>query len=90
MAQSKYYKRRTHPSDQHGHKGTKQANKSFPTWVGGFSPYSSLGVERWLWIGWVVSFGGFVCFLLLVVVGVMNKLGRTFLTLVLTSLKANT
>jgi hypothetical protein len=69
---------------------TKHANKSFLAWLGGFFPYLSLGVERLLWIGWLESFGGFECFLLLVVVGVGNKLGSTLLTLVLTSLKANT
>jgi hypothetical protein len=51
---------------------------------------TSLGVERWLWIGWVVSFGGFECFLLFVVVGARNKFGRILLTIVITSLKANT
>jgi hypothetical protein len=34
---------------------TKYANKSFLPWPGAFFPYLSLGVERWLWIGWVVS-----------------------------------
>jgi hypothetical protein len=68
---------------------TKHANKSFLSWLGVFS-YLSLGFERCLWIGWVVSFGGFECFLLFVVVGARNKLGSTLLTLVLTSLKANT
>jgi hypothetical protein len=37
----------------------------------------------------VLSFGGFEYFLLFVVVGARNKLERTLLTLVLTSLKAN-
>jgi hypothetical protein len=69
---------------------TKHVNKSVLSWFGGFFPYFSLGVERWLWIGWVVSFGGFNYFLLLVVVGARNKLGSTLLTLVLTSLKPNT
>jgi hypothetical protein len=69
---------------------TKQANKSFLSWLGGFFSYLSLGFERRLWIGWVLSFGGFECFLLFVVVGARNKLGSTLLTLVLTSLKANT
>jgi hypothetical protein len=41
-------------------------------------------------IGWVVSFGGFDCFLLLVVVGARNKFGSTLYTFVLTSLKPNT
>jgi hypothetical protein len=69
---------------------TKPANERFLSWLGGFFPYLYLGVERWLWIGWAVSFGGFECFLLFVVVGARNKLGSTLLTLVLTSLKANT
>jgi hypothetical protein len=43
---------------------TKHANKNFLSWLGSFFPHFSLGVERWLWIGWVVSFGGFDCFLL--------------------------
>jgi hypothetical protein len=58
--------------------------------LGGFFPYISLGFERWFWIGWVVSFGGFNCFLLFVVIGARNKLGTTLLTLVLTSIKVNT
>jgi hypothetical protein len=62
---------------------TKHANKSFLSWLGHFFPYLSLGVERWLWIGWVMSFGGFECFLLFVVVGARNKLGSTLLSLVL-------
>jgi hypothetical protein len=68
---------------------TKYANKSFLSWLGGFFPYLSLGDERWLWIGWVVSFGGLECFLLFVVVAARNKLWSTLLTIVLTSLKAN-
>jgi hypothetical protein len=69
---------------------TKYANKSFLSRVGDFFPHFSLGVEGWLWIGWVVSFGGFDCFLFFVVVGGRNKLGSTLLTFVLTSLKPNT
>jgi hypothetical protein len=69
---------------------TKHANKSFLSCLGGFFLHLSLGVEGWLWIGWVVSFGGFDCFLLFVVVGGRNKLWSSLLTLVLTSLKANT
>jgi hypothetical protein len=38
---------------------TKHAHKSFLFWLGDFFPRFSLWVERWLWIGWVVSFGGF-------------------------------
>jgi hypothetical protein len=68
---------------------TKYANKSLLSWPGGFFSYLSLGVEIWLWIGWVVSFGRFECFLLFVVVGARNKLRSTPLTLVLSSLKAN-
>jgi hypothetical protein len=37
-----------------------------------------------------VRFGGFDCFLLLVVVGARNELGSTLLILILTSLKPNT
>jgi hypothetical protein len=69
---------------------TKHTNKSFLSWLGGFFPHFSLGVEGWLWTGWVVSFGGFDCFLFLVIVGARNKLRSTLHTLVLTPLKANT
>jgi hypothetical protein len=69
---------------------TKYANKCFISWLGGFLPYLSLQVERWLWIGWVVSFGGLECFLLFVVIGARNKLGSTLLALVLTTIKTNT
>jgi hypothetical protein len=69
---------------------TKHANKIFLSRIGGFFSHFSLGVEGWLWIGWVVSCGGFDCFLLLVVAGARNKLGSTLPTLVLTSLKSNT
>jgi hypothetical protein len=65
---------------------TEHANKSFLYCLRGFFSFLSLGFERWLWIGWVVSFGGFECFLLFVVVGA----GNTLLTFVLTSLKGNT
>jgi hypothetical protein len=68
---------------------TKHANKNFLSRLGDFSPHFSLGVEGWLWIGWVVSFGGFDCFLYLVIVGARNKLGSTLPTLILTSLKPN-
>jgi hypothetical protein len=63
---------------------TKHANKSFLSQLGGFLLHFSLGVEGWLWIGWVVSFGGFDFFLLLVVLGARNKLRSTLSTLVLT------
>jgi hypothetical protein len=69
---------------------TKYTNKSFLSRLGGFSLYFSLRVEGWLWIGWVLSFGGFDCFLLLVVGGAGNELGNALLTLVLTPLKVNT
>jgi hypothetical protein len=69
---------------------TEHAHKSFLSRLGGFSLHFSLGVEGWLWIGWVLSFGGFDCFLLLVVGGARNEFGSTLLTLVLTPLKANT
>jgi hypothetical protein len=69
---------------------TKHANESFLSRLGGFFPFLCLGIERCLWIRWVVSFGGFECFLLFVVVGAWNILGSTLLTIVLTSLKANT
>jgi hypothetical protein len=69
---------------------TKHTNKSFLSRLGGFFPHFSLRVEGWLCIGWVVSFGGFDCFLHLVVVGARNNLGSILLTLVLTSLKPNT
>jgi hypothetical protein len=68
----------------------KHANKSFLSRLGGFSLHFSLGVDGWLWIGWVVGFGWFECFLLFVVVGARNELSNTVLTLILTSLKPNT
>jgi hypothetical protein len=69
---------------------TKHVNKSFLSRLRGFFSHFSLRVEGWLWIRWVVSFGGFNCFLLIVVVGARNKLGSTLLTLVLRFLKSNT
>jgi hypothetical protein len=69
---------------------TKHAHKSFLSQLGSFFPHFSLWVEGWLWIGWVVSFGGFDYFLLLVVDGARNELRSILLTLVLTPLKANT
>jgi hypothetical protein len=69
---------------------TKHAHKCFHSRLGGFFPHFSLWVEGLLWIGWVVGFGWFECFLLFVVVGARNKLGSTLLTLFLTSLKPNT
>jgi hypothetical protein len=69
---------------------TKHAHKTFLSRLGGFFPYFSLWVEGWLWVGWVVSFGGFDCCFLFVVGGGRNKLGSTLLTLILTLLKPNT
>jgi hypothetical protein len=69
---------------------TKHANKDFLSRLGGFLPYFSLWVEGWFWIGWVVGFGWFECFLFFVVVGARNKLRSTPLTLILTSLKTDT
>jgi hypothetical protein len=69
---------------------TKHANKGFLSKLQDFFPHLSLRVEGWLWTRWVVSFGGFDCFLLFVVVGGRNKFGSSLLTLVLTPLKANT
>jgi hypothetical protein len=69
---------------------TKHANKSFLSQLGGFFPYFFLWVEGWLWVGWVVRFGGFDCCFLFVEGGARNKLGSTLLTLILTPLKPNT
>jgi hypothetical protein len=69
---------------------TKHANKDFLSRLGGFFPFFSLWVEGWLWVGWVVSFGGFDCCFLFVIGGARNELGRTLLTLILTPLKINT
>jgi hypothetical protein len=68
----------------------KHANKTFLSQLGGFFPHFSLGVKGRLWIEWVVSFGGFDYFLLLVIVGTRDKLRSTLVTLVLTPLKAKT
>jgi hypothetical protein len=69
---------------------TNTCTQSFLSRLGGFFPYFSLWVEGRLWIGWVVGFGGFDYFLLLVVCGARNELGSTLLTLILTPLKAIT
>jgi hypothetical protein len=69
---------------------TKYANKNFLSHLGGYFPHFSLGVEGWLWIGWVVGFDWFECFLFFMVVGARNKLRSTLLTVILTSLKLNT
>jgi hypothetical protein len=68
---------------------TKHAHKSFLSRLGDFFPYFSLWVEGWLWIGWVMGFGWFECFLFLMVAGARNKLRSTLLTFLLTSLKPN-
>jgi hypothetical protein len=68
---------------------TKHANESFLSRLG-FFPCFSLWVEGWLWVGWVVSFGGFDCYFLFVVGGAGNELGSTLLPHLLTPLKANT
>jgi hypothetical protein len=36
---------------------TKHTNESFLSRLGGFFSFPSLEIERWLWIGWVASFG---------------------------------
>jgi hypothetical protein len=69
---------------------TKHAHKSFLSQLGGFFPHFSLRVEGRLWVEWVVSFSGFDCCFLFLVGGFRNELMNTFLTLVLTPLKANT
>jgi hypothetical protein len=69
---------------------TKHANKGFLSRLGGFFPHFSLRVEGWHWIGWVVGFGWFECFIFFVVVGTRRKLRSTLLPLFLTSLKPNT
>jgi hypothetical protein len=66
---------------------TKHANKSLLSRLGGFSLHTSLWVEGWLWIGWVMGFGWFECFLFFMVAGARNKLRST---LFLASLKPNT
>jgi hypothetical protein len=68
---------------------TKHANEGFHPRLGGFFPHFSLRVEGRLWVGWIVSFGRFDCFILLVVSGARNELGSTLLTLILTPLKTN-
>jgi hypothetical protein len=69
---------------------TKYAHKSFLSQLGDYFPHISLRVEGRLWVGWVMSFGGFDCFLLMMVGGAGNELGSTLLTLILTPLKTNT
>jgi hypothetical protein len=67
----------------------EHANKSFLSRLRSFFPYFSLWVEGWLWIGWVIGFGWFECFLFFMVAGARNKLRSTLLTFLLTSLKPN-
>jgi hypothetical protein len=86
-SQSSCARSKTHPSDPHGHKIYKQ-KLSLSAW--GFFPHLSLRVEGRLYIGWVVGFGEFNCFLLLLVGGARNELGITLLTFILTPLKINT
>jgi hypothetical protein len=69
---------------------TKYAHKSFLSQLGGFFPCFSLLVKGWLWIGWVMGFGLFECFLFFMVAGARNKLRSTLHTFLLTSLKPNT
>jgi hypothetical protein len=68
---------------------TKYANKIFLSRLEGFFPQFSLRIEGRLLVGWVVSFGGFDHFLLLVVGGAENKLESTLLILILAPLKIN-
>jgi hypothetical protein len=69
---------------------TKHAHKSFLSHLGGFSLHTSVWVEGWLWIGWVMGFGWIECFLFFMIAGARNKLRSTLLTLFLTTLKPNT
>jgi hypothetical protein len=69
---------------------TKYANKSTISRLGGFSLHISLWVEGRLWIGWVMGFSWFECFLFFMVARARNKLRSTHLTFFLTSLKPNT
>jgi hypothetical protein len=41
------------------HMATKHANINFLTWIWSIFLHTSLGVEGWLGIGWVVGFGWF-------------------------------
>jgi hypothetical protein len=67
----------------------KHAHKSFLSRFGGFSLHTSLWVERWLWIRWVIGFGWFECFIFFMVAEARNKIRSTLLILFLTSLKHN-
>jgi hypothetical protein len=57
--------------------GTKHANESFLSRLGFFS-YFSLWVEGCLWIGWVMGFDWFECFLFFIVAGAGTNLGALF------------
>jgi hypothetical protein len=78
---------KTHPSESHGHKTCKCKFPHLPLKY--FSSHLSW-VEGWLEIGWVVSFDGFECFFLFVIIGDRNKLGSTLFSFILTSLQTNT
>jgi hypothetical protein len=71
------------------HTATKYANEGFLSRLGGFFSHFSLRVEGWLWVRWLVSFGGFDCCFLFVKGGAGNKLESTLLTLILIPLKIN-
>jgi hypothetical protein len=60
---------------------TKHANENLLSQLGEFSLHISLWVEGWLWIGWVMGFGWFECFLFFMAAGARNKLRSTLLTL---------
>jgi hypothetical protein len=68
----------------------KHAHKSFLSRFRGFFPSFSIWDEGWLWIGWVMGFGWFECFLFFMVAEARKKLRSTLLTFLLTSLKPNT
>jgi hypothetical protein len=57
---------------------TKYANKGFLSWLRGFFPHFSLRVKGRLWVGWVVSIGGFDCYFLFVVGRARNELRSIF------------
>jgi hypothetical protein len=72
------------------HAVTKDANINFLTSLWSIFLYTSLGIEGWLGIGWVVGFVGFECFFLFMIIGDRNKLRSTLFTFILVSLKTNT
>jgi hypothetical protein len=69
---------------------TKHVNVNFLTWLWSIFLHTSLGVEGWHGIAWVVGFDGFEFFLLLVIIGARNKLESTLFTFIPTSPKTNT